>query len=148
GCTNDAVPLAVINSLESGPAPKTGSPNPGNDEGLELMRLERAEMAKNLSTNSEKLAELDDQIKHAEQAEQATQLEISRHTADQLAAYRLVNQIKINYDKDSIKEWQAKISNASSLLGEVDRLKMNIQRTQSEYDNLTQLSQNIAISRN
>ena len=147
GGTNDAVPVAVINSLEAGPAPRTVSPNPDNDNNLELLRLERAEMAKNLSTNSEKLAELDDQIKHAEKAEQARQVEISKHTADQLAAYRLVNQIKINYDSESIKEWRAKISEANRILSEVDRLKLNIQRTQSEYDRLTQLSENIGISR-
>jgi capsular exopolysaccharide synthesis family protein len=147
GGTNDAIPMAVINSLESGSAAGTTSPNPGNDDNLELMRLERAEMAKSLSTNSEKLAELDDQIKHAEQAELALQLETSRHTADQLAAYRLVNQIKINYDNDSIKEWRGKISEADRILSEVDRQKLNIQRTQSEYDRLTQLSQNLDISR-
>lgn len=146
--TNDAIPLAVINSLESGPAAGgTSTPNAATENNLELMKLERAAMAKNLSTNSEKLAEMDDQIKQAEVEEQAKQAEISRHTADQLAAYRLVNQIKINYDKESIKEWREKISEADRILGEVDRLKLSTQRTQSEYDRLTQLSQNIGISR-
>jgi succinoglycan biosynthesis transport protein ExoP len=149
GGTNNAIPLAVINSLESGPAAGGAStPNAAAENDLELMKLERAEMAKKLSTNSEKVAEMDDQIKQAEVEQQARQSAISRHTADQLAAYRLVNRIKISYDNESIKEWRAKISEADRILSEVDRLKLNIQRTQSEYDRLTQLSQNIGISRN
>jgi len=147
GLTNDAVSLAVINSLESGSTAGTGVSSPVADTDLELMRLQRADLAKSLSTNSEKLAELDDQIKQSEQAQAAKEMAAARHTSDQLAAYRLVNQIKINYDEDSIKEWRSKISGANRILGEVDRLKLNIQRTQSEYDRLTQLSQNIGISR-
>jgi capsular exopolysaccharide synthesis family protein len=147
GGTNDAIPLAVIKSLESGSIAGAGNQALPDDNDLELMKMERADMAVKLSTNSEKLTEMDDQIKRAEEARKAKQLAISQETYNQLAAYRLVNQVKMNYDRESIKEWQGKISEANRILTEVDRLKLNIQHTQSEYDRLTQLSQNIGISR-
>ena len=149
GVTNDAVALAVIRSLEEGSGSQGNSVSPANDNGIELMKIERDDLVKNLNlaTNSERLTELDDQIKRAEEAEQARQLAQRRQTYDQLAAYRLVNQKRIDFDNESIAEWRTKINDASRILGEADHLKLNIQHTQSEYDRLTQLSQNIGISR-
>jgi succinoglycan biosynthesis transport protein ExoP len=147
GGTNDAIPLAVIKSLESGSTSGGGNQALPDDNDLELMKMQRADMAVKLSSNSEKLTEMDDQIKRAEEARKARQLAISQETYDQLAAYRLVNQVKMSYDNESIKEWQVKISEANRVLTQVDRLKLNIQHTQGEYDRLTQLSQNIGISR-
>jgi Mrp family chromosome partitioning ATPase/uncharacterized protein involved in exopolysaccharide biosynthesis len=147
GGTNDEVSLAVINSLESGSTVATvGSVSPA-DSGLDLLKIQRAELAKTLSTNSEKLAELDDQIKQEEQAQEVREMANAKSTSDQLAAYRLVTQIKISHDLDSIKEWRDKITQANLILSEADRLKFNIQRTQGEYDRLTQMSENIGISR-
>lgn len=50
--------------------------------------------------------------------------------------------------RKAIKEWEAKIIEASALTGEVERLKLNVTRSQSLYDRLVTLLQNVAIERN
>ena len=47
----------------------------------------------------------------------------------------------------SIKEWEAKVVEANASIGEADRLKLNVERTQSVYDRLALLVQNVGISR-
>ncbi len=148
--TNDAVILAVMNNLEGGSAgAQADASTPDDQNKVDLLEMRRQDLIVNqkLLTNSETIQELDDQIKGAKQAQAARKSALVQNMYDRLEAYKLVTQIKINYDKDSIKEWEAKISGENAVLGQADDMQMKIAHTQSDYDRLTQLSQNIGISR-
>ena len=109
--------------------------------------MERAELAKYLEPQSQKIVELDEEIKQAQDLEDIKRREASGQMSAYLQANLQANQIKSQYVKDSIKEWQAKVAEATTRLAEADHLKLNIQRTQSVYDRLTSLSENLGISR-
>lgn len=153
GTTNATIPYAVIQGLEaisssgSVSASGTTTQSPGNSTDLEMMKMERMELAKYLDPNSQKLAELDDQIKRAEDLEKASSHVSAQQTADQLMAYIKVNEIRIDYVNDSIKDWQAKVAEANTRQAGADQLKLNIQRTQSVLDRYTSMSENLGISR-
>ena len=135
-----------LSTLEGGDAtPPSAAPSPGTDNltSLELMKMERAELAKYLQPGSQKIADLDDQIKRAEDLE-----EISRRQATgQLDAAVEANQIRIQYVQEAIKDWQERIEEDTSRIAGADHLRLNIQHTQSVYDRLTALVQNVELSR-
>jgi len=56
--------------------------------------------------------------------------------------------MKIASVQGSIKEWEGKVVAENSLIAEAERLKLNVNRTQSLYDRLQTLLQNVDISRN
>jgi polysaccharide biosynthesis transport protein len=151
GGTNEPIPIAAfaaINSSASTTGPASPNPaSPANSTDLELMKMQYAELTNQLQPNSEKLSELKDAIKRAEDLEKVNRSQAARQAAEQLSAYLQANQIKIQYVTNSIKEWQAKLTEANARLAEADHLKLNIQRTQSVYDRLTSLSENLGISR-
>ena len=73
GGTNQAAPSAILSFTRThqprgGPAAQ----GPESSTQLEVMKMERADLAKYLDPKSEKLKELDDQIKRAEDLEKAT----------------------------------------------------------------------------
>ena len=86
---------------------------------------------------------MDADIEHAEQL----QAIYRRQDREQLAAARQANQLKTDNVMASIKEWEAKVVEANATIGEAERLKLDVQRTQSVYDRLALLVQNVGISR-
>lgn len=141
--TNGTIPLDVIEGITPSAASGPASQTQDNATSLELMKKERDDLAKYLQPQSQKLLDLDEQIKQAEDLEQITH----RRAAGQLDAAVQANQIKTKYVKDSINEWQTKVAEADTRLGAVDHLKLNIQRTQSSHDRLSALAQNLELSR-
>ena len=55
--------------------------------------------------------------------------------------------LKMNYVTKSMEESESRLSDASMVMAENDRLKMNVQRTQACYDRLIQLIQDIEVVR-
>jgi polysaccharide biosynthesis transport protein len=110
---------------------------------LELLKMEREKLSKYLRPEHPKIVKLDAEIERAERLQKIYE----RQNLDQLAAARQANQLKIETQIASIKEWEVKAEKANAIIAEAERLKVNIQRIQSVYDRLVLLVQNVGISR-
>jgi capsular exopolysaccharide synthesis family protein len=111
---------------------------------LELLKTQREKLSKYLRPKHPKIVKLDEQIARGEQLQEI----FHRQNREQLAAEHHANQLKTADITASIAEWEAKVVEANARIGEVERLKLNVQRTQSVYDRLALLVQNVGISRN
>jgi polysaccharide biosynthesis transport protein len=134
----------VSGSLEapSGSANSSGHTTAFQD--LALLKMQRAELSKYLRPKHPKIVSLDQQIARAEAL-----VEMYRHQGrEQLAASQQSLKMKINSVVNSIKEWQSKVVEANARIAEAEHLKLNVTRTQSIYDRLAALLQNVDISRN
>ena len=67
---------------------------------------------------------------------------------EQAAATRQTVHAKMTNVLVSIRDWEGKVMEANARMAEADRLKINVSRTQSVYDRLVALVQNVDISRN
>ena len=110
---------------------------------LEMMKIQRERLGKYLRPQHPKMVKLDEEIARAEQMQQVYQ----RENRDQLNSERQANQIKTQNVMTSIEEWEDKVVQANASITEADRLKVDIQRTQSIYDRLASLVQNLSINR-
>jgi succinoglycan biosynthesis transport protein ExoP len=145
--TNSGVnPFDMIAGVSMGGSSKENQDSKASTIDVELLKLQREELIK-ATPNSPKIADYDDQIKQAEASAKVNLHQSLSQQAAQLTAYREANQIKMDHANAAIKEWQAKVETANTILGEAERLKLNIQRTQSVYDRLIVMSQNVGISR-
>ena len=106
--------------------------------------MQREKLSKYLRPKHPKIVKLDADIERAEQLQDIYR----RQNRNQLATARQANQMKTDNVMASIKEWEAKVVEANATIAEAERLKLNIQRTQSVYDRLVLLVQNVGISRN
>jgi succinoglycan biosynthesis transport protein ExoP len=122
---------------------------------IEQLESERAKLNYLVPTNP-RVVELDTQIKRDEKTmetfrnqerEQVLQqtLQQSREQTRQNIKY---NKMKMESVVASIKEWEPKVIEANSRIAEAEHLKLNVARTQSIYDSLAALLQNVDISRN
>ena len=123
----------------AGAAPDQQSPQ----NQVELLKLEREKLSKYLRPKHPKIVKLDADIERAEQLQAIYQ----HQNRDQLTVAMQANQMKTENVMASIKEWEAKVTEANASIGEADRLKLNVDRTQSVYDRLALLVQNVGISR-
>jgi len=111
---------------------------------LELLKIQRDRLAKNLRPKHPKIVKLDADIERAVRL-----IEIFRRQShEQLAAALQANQMKIENIVASIREWESKVLEANARIAESERLKLNVQRVQTVYDRLVVLLQNVGISRN
>ncbi len=143
-------PGLVMNGTVPGTSDMTSAPSAGaaSDQQspryqIELLKMQRARLSKYLRPKHPKIIKLDAEIERAEELEAIYQ----RQDRDQLAAARQANQLKTDNIVASIQEWQDKVVQANATIAEADRLKLDIQRTQSVYDRLALLVQNVGISR-
>jgi capsular exopolysaccharide synthesis family protein len=111
---------------------------------VELLKSQRDRLSKYLRPKHPKIVRLDADIARVEKLLELFQSQ----SADQLAASRQAVKLKIENLQAAIKEWEAKVVEANNQMGEVDRLKLNMSRTQAFYDRLQLLLQNVDISRN
>ena len=111
---------------------------------LELLKIQRDKLSKNLRPKHPKIVKLDADIEHAEKIIEI----VRRQSQDQIATSRQALQVKITNVLASIKEWEAKVVESSARIAEAERLKVNVQRIQSVDDRLTMIVQNVGISRN
>jgi len=111
---------------------------------IALLKLQREKLSKYLRPKHPKIIKLDDDIEHAEQMQAIYQ----RQDREQLAAARQANQLKTDNVQASIREWETKVVAANATIAESERLKLDVQRTQSVYDRLSEMVQNVGITRN
>jgi capsular exopolysaccharide synthesis family protein len=111
---------------------------------VELLKLEREKLSKYLRPKHPKIVKLNEEIGQAQKV-----LEIyGTQNRDQLASARQALKMRSASVQASIKEWQAKVVEANARIAEADHLKLNVARTQSLYDRLVALLNNVDISRN
>jgi capsular exopolysaccharide synthesis family protein len=108
------------------------------------LKIQRDRLSKYLRPKHPKIVKLDEEIARGEQLQEVYR----RQNRDQLDASRHANQIKMENVLVSIEEWEDKVVQANASISEADRLKLDIQRTQSVYDRLAFMVENLGISRN
>jgi len=110
---------------------------------IELLKLDRARLSKYLRPKHPKIVKLDEDIARAQKL-----VDVYRQqNQEQIAAARQSLQIKIDSEKEFIKEWETKLADSSARIAQADELKQNVQRNQGLYENLSQLLQKVDIGR-
>jgi succinoglycan biosynthesis transport protein ExoP len=129
-----------------GSASSTGAPSERQTafKEVELLKIQRAKLSRNLRPKHPKISKLDADIERGEKLMDI----FRRQNRDQLDGSRQATQMKIENVQASIKEWEGKVVEANGRIAEAERLKLNVQRVQSVYDRLLILVQNVGISRN
>ncbi|MBI1177178.1 polysaccharide biosynthesis tyrosine autokinase [bacterium] len=121
-----------------------GASQQSNFKDLELLKIERARLSRNLRPKHPKIVHLDAEITRAEKVQEIYR----RQSRDELIAARQANRLKAENVTSSIREWEVKVANANKLIAQANRLKTDIERTKSVYERLQNLVQNVDISRN
>ena len=111
---------------------------------LELLKIEREKLSKYLRPKHPKIARLDADIDRAQSIIQLYQSQ----SREQLASSREALRLRLENVETSIREWEGKVVVANLRIAEADRLKLSVNRSQSLYDRLVLLLQNVDISRN
>src|SRR5439155_19391419 len=70
-----------------------------------------------------------------------------RQSREQLAGASQAAKMKIASLQGSIKEWEGKVVESNGRIAEAERLKLSVNRSQSLYDRLVMLLQNVDVSR-
>ena len=135
--------FGVNSDMPSAPPTGAASDQQSPQNQVALLKLEREKLSKYLRPKHPKIVKLDADIERAEQLQAIYQ----HQNRDQLTVAKQANQLKTENVLASIKEWEAKVTEANTSIGEADRLKLNVDRTQSVYDRLALLVQNVGISR-
>ena len=137
-------------------SPQTGagqvqpSSNFSGDQGqtaareIAMLKIEREKLSKFLRPKHPKIVKLDADIERAQKLDELFRTQDKK----QLEASRQALRLRIAGLQTAVHEWEGKVMKANSGIGEADRLKLNVNRTQVVYDRLLGLLQNIDISRN
>lgn len=136
---------SLFESLQgSGPGATPASGRIDADKEIELLKLQRDRLAKNLRPKHPKIVKLDQEIARAQKL-----LDFYRQqNHQQIETARQALQIKIDSVRQFVKEWEAKILTTSDRLATADSLKQDVVRNQGMYDRLSSLLQNVDIGRN
>ncbi len=128
-----------------GPAPSGPSPDfLAAQQKLEEVKIMRSRLSKYLRQEHPKIVKLDEQIALGEQL-----VEYFRHQShEQLATAKQAVKLRIDPVQEAIKEWEAKVNNASERIAEYERLKLNVARLQELNDHLLGLLQTVDVSKN
>ena len=111
---------------------------------LDLLKIQREQLSQYLRPKHPKIVKLTDEIERGEKL-----VNVMRdQDREQLAASRQAVKLKIETVTASIREWEAKLTEANSRLAEFERLKQNVDRMQSLRDRLLPLVQSIDVNRN
>lgn len=144
GATN--ISAALLDSLrEQNPGQSaTATGLQSASQQVELLKSERAKLSKYLRPKHPKIVKLDGEIEKSQKLLD----QYSTQNREQLAAMRQSLKMKSDTVRAFIKEWEAKVVEANARIAEADHLKLNVSRTQSLYDRLVTLLQNVDLSRN
>lgn len=109
---------------------------------LEMLRIERTDLARHLRDEHPKMIRLDEQIRRAEQL-----IEVFRNqTEGQLQSTRDALERKIETTGTLVAEWENRVVEINRRQGEYERLKMEVVRMQSLYDHLIELVQKVDVN--
>lgn len=110
---------------------------------LELLKIRRAKLSRYLKPKHPKIVRIDSEIDRGLKI-----AELYRNQSrDQLASARQAITMKLESVRASIKEWETKVVNFKGIIAEAERLKLAVTRSQSLYDRLVMMLQNVDISR-
>lgn len=144
GKTNFGGSLVASLSEQNSAASATAAERQSAFQQLELLKIERARLSKYLRPKHPKIVKLDADIQRSQEL-----LELYHNQSrEQLATARQALKMREDSVQASIKEWEAKVVDANTRIAEAEHLKLNVSRTQSLYDRLVTLLQNVDISRN
>jgi capsular exopolysaccharide synthesis family protein len=101
-------------------------------------------LSNHLRPEHPKIVILDQQISMGEKLVQY----LSSQSNDQLVAAKQNAKLKIERVQETIKEWEAKVNNASERIAECERLKLNVERIQQLHDHLLALLQTVDVGKN
>lgn len=110
---------------------------------IEIMKLQLEELTPFLRPKHPKIQRLTEEISRAEKLLAAYQ----QRSLEQIEPSRQARQLKIQAVQDSIKEWEASLTDANNRIAEGERLKTNIDRMQGVYDKLLGLLQSLDINK-
>lgn len=110
---------------------------------LELLRIERQKLSHYLKDKHPKIVRLDADIERGQKIAELYQ----NQNRDQLASARQAINMKLESVQSSIKEWEDKVVESKNRIAEAERLKAAVARSQSLYDRLALMLQNVDISR-
>ena len=71
-----------------------------------------------------------------------------RQNREQLLASLNMVELKKAATEDAIKDWEAKVNDASERIADFERVKLDVERMRSYYDHLVVMLQNVDVSRN
>jgi polysaccharide biosynthesis transport protein len=111
---------------------------------VELLKIQREKLSKYLRPKHPKIVALDEQIARGQKL-----IELFRgQSHDQLLASQEAIRMKIDSVRASIKDWESKVTESSGRIAEAERLRQNVIRSQSTFDRLKTLLENVDITRN
>jgi capsular exopolysaccharide synthesis family protein len=111
---------------------------------LEKIKIVRARLSKYLRPEHPKIIKLDEEISRGEKFVEF----FGQQSRDQLANAKQTARLKIDRVQETIKEWEAKVNNASVRIAEYERMKLEVERLQGLNDRLLSLLQTVDVSRN
>jgi capsular exopolysaccharide synthesis family protein len=135
----------VLSPISASP-PSPDHVNPLQE--IELLKSEREKLSQNLRPEHPRIVKLDAQIERDEKIIEMSRRQDLEQSREQLAASRQTIKTKMENIAASIKEWEGKIVDANNRIAEAEHLKVSVGRTQSLYERLVLLLQNVDISRN
>jgi polysaccharide biosynthesis transport protein len=145
GQTNARAALALpTGGMNASVNESTAADHLSPDQEIELLKMQREKLSKNLRPKHPKIVKIDGEIEREERIIQM----VRAFGRDQFAASRLANRDRMTNILAEIQEWQTKVTEANHRLAEVEQLKQNVSRTQAVYDRLNAMVQNVDISRN
>ncbi len=142
---NNSSKDTVFDSLNNSESARSAvAERQGADKEIQLLKLDRDRLAKNLRPNHPKMIKLNQDIARSERL-----IEVyHQQSQEQIDASREALQIKIDSLLQAVKDWEEKIGAVNERIAVADGLKQNVLRNQGLYDRLTALLQNVDISRN
>ena len=136
---NELVKLAGTVVPNTTPAPEFL----GSQQELEKLRIMRGRLSKYLRPEHPKIVKIDEQIAQAEKIVAF----LSQQSRDQVAHLQQTTKLRLERVQEQIKEWEAKINNASERIAEYERRKLNVTRLQELHDHLLGLLQTVDVSK-
>jgi succinoglycan biosynthesis transport protein ExoP len=130
-------------------SPESSSTGPGAERQtafreLALLKIQREKLSRYLRPKHPKIVKLDADIERGQKL-----LDLYRsQSQEELSASRKALEMRLESVQKSISEWETKVVDANSRIAEAERLKLNVNRTQSLYDRLALLLQNVDLTRN
>jgi Mrp family chromosome partitioning ATPase/uncharacterized protein involved in exopolysaccharide biosynthesis len=116
----------------------------GAQQEIEKLNLVRERFSKVFQPKHPKMVRLDDEIAQAERLVEF----FSHQSREQLASSKREVKVRLEAVQQTIKDWDAKVGNASERIADYQRLKLNLDRLRSFYDHLLILLQSVDVSRN
>jgi len=116
----------------------------GAREELQKLIIMRLRLGEYLRPKHPKIIKLDEQIAQSHKLVDF----FSRQSQEQLLNVKRTTKSRIDRIEETIKEWEARVNNASERIAEYERLKLSVNRLQELHDHLIALLQTVEVAKN